>query len=719
MAPNRRSRQVLRCEVIAWTDNPAPKRVMETSLRFFRLIACGALLSVPAIGQDEENAYELDPLVVVADRSFAAAGQVSFLDSSWTQGSVVEFSPRSVDEVLRRTPIMGFLDRRDAHAANPTGQGPSLRNIAPNAPARTLVLRDGVPQNDPFGGWVRWTRYDPNSLEGIQVLSSAQAASWGHQSVGGVILMTTVDSWGELHRFGLSAGDRYSFRGAAHHTWSEDRVAAYVGGSAYRTEGHYFVHSDDRGPVDRPVRIDTRSVDAKLAWQADAKIKVEGATGFYSEDRITGSPLEYNRSDVWDASLRASGGRGNTSWGVLAYYQETEMAASYSSIDDARESERLVREQFIPAEGMGGSVTLAHQFAPAFSVMAGADYRQLKGETREDGGAGLNRRLNAGGEQVFVGAFAKAVTEFAPNSLLQAEARVDWWTNRDGRRLEYLNSTGEVLLEEAYPQREDLSPSFSFSYVYRSSPELRWNLGGAYSFRLANLNELYRPFRGGSGAYEPNPALDPERYLSVEASVAWIPRRNWQLTSGFYHYWITDTIANIFILDGPGTGLDGVVVPAGTALFQRQNVEAARAFGWLTRVRWSPQEPFELELTHLYSDSRYTSSPTQPDLEGKRFPNIPYHRVSAQATWTVRDWLSLSAGMDYEDKVLEDQDLETEIDAYTTVRVGALLRFSERVSMSLRVENLLDAEILTGVDRDGVRFIKQPRFVWASFQVDL
>ena len=46
----------------------------------------------------------------------------------------------------------------NSHIAQPTTQGVSLRGIGPSGQSRTLVLLDGVPFNDPFGGWVYWTR---------------------------------------------------------------------------------------------------------------------------------------------------------------------------------------------------------------------------------------------------------------------------------------------------------------------------------------------------------------------------------------------------------------------------------------------------------------------------------------------------------------------------------------------------------------------------------
>ena len=50
----------------------------------------------------------------------------------------------------------------------------SLRGIGPSGVSRTLVLIDGVPFNDPFGGWVYWTRVPLESVDRIEVVDGIQ-----------------------------------------------------------------------------------------------------------------------------------------------------------------------------------------------------------------------------------------------------------------------------------------------------------------------------------------------------------------------------------------------------------------------------------------------------------------------------------------------------------------------------------------------------------------
>ena len=60
--------------------------------------------------------------------------------------------------MLRQVPGFSLFRRTTSRAANPTTQGVSLRGLGASGASRALVLSDGFPLNDPFGGWVYWDR---------------------------------------------------------------------------------------------------------------------------------------------------------------------------------------------------------------------------------------------------------------------------------------------------------------------------------------------------------------------------------------------------------------------------------------------------------------------------------------------------------------------------------------------------------------------------------
>ncbi|UUY01428.1 Plug domain-containing protein [Sphingomonas sp. J315] len=63
-------------------------------------------------------------------------------------------------------------------SAHPTAQGISLRGIGGNASSRALLLLDGVPQADPFGGWVPFPATLPQRLARVRVTRGGERLSW-------------------------------------------------------------------------------------------------------------------------------------------------------------------------------------------------------------------------------------------------------------------------------------------------------------------------------------------------------------------------------------------------------------------------------------------------------------------------------------------------------------------------------------------------------------
>ena len=84
-----------------------------------------------------------------------------------------------LDQLLKEVPGVQLFRRSDAHSGHPTSQGVTLRALGGNASSRALLVLDGVPQSDPFGGWVNWPTYDPADLSGISIVRGGGSVANG------------------------------------------------------------------------------------------------------------------------------------------------------------------------------------------------------------------------------------------------------------------------------------------------------------------------------------------------------------------------------------------------------------------------------------------------------------------------------------------------------------------------------------------------------------
>ena len=123
-------------------------------------------------------------IVIRANRLSAYRGDAAF--------AVTDLAPdalrrASLDQALKRETQASLFRRQSSLTANPTIQGISLRASGPSGAGRALVTLDGVPQNDPFGGWVIWAAVPQDAIDGVHVLKGAGGGAYGAGARPGVI----------------------------------------------------------------------------------------------------------------------------------------------------------------------------------------------------------------------------------------------------------------------------------------------------------------------------------------------------------------------------------------------------------------------------------------------------------------------------------------------------------------------------------------------------
>lgn len=662
----------------------------------------------------------LPTTVVLAERGGEGSGSIV----AWDAADILRFSPRAIDELLATDPSFSLYRRQSSLFSNPTAAGVSLYRTGATAASRTLVLRDGIPQNDPFGGWVNWNRFHPELLGAARLVPSARASVWGNQSPGGIVQLTSREPEGQGARLRLTGGSRDTrgFSATANFGSPDGGLAAQVGAFAFQSDGFHNLAASQRGVVDRPRDLDLHGAEARFRWLGRDGLIVEPAISYYDERRGNGTVLSGNATEALDLSLRVTGEGADHTWQGLLYYQRRRFEALFSSVADGRGSETPALDQYdVPGEGIGGGITFSRPLGGAGELLVGADLRHLRGETNELAGfvdGAFLRRRRAGGEQTFGGLFARGSQQLAGGTSVEASARVDFWALREGERLERRPSSGEILRDLSYSDREGWEPSFALEVRHPVTDALALTASAGSSYRLPTINEFYRPFRVRNDITEANAALDPERFFSLAAGADWQPIGDLSLGLGLFHHWIRDAVANVPITDPDEAAAIAGFVPPGGTVAQRQNVEAARSWGMEARLRWEPTLCSAVTLNYLWSRSEFVDASAQPLLEGNRFPQSPTHRlvmgVEAMPTEDLNLFLQADYGSGQFDGALESRRLPS----WWTVRCGAGLDLSESLSVSLRAENLFDEEVATGLSSSGLRSIGQPRSFWVDVRYE-
>src|ERR1041385_935625 len=122
-------------------------------------------------------------ITVVEKLSAETPANISVIDA----GELQQTPGTNLDDRLREVPGFSLFRRSSSLVAHPTTQGISLRVIGSSGASRTLLLWDGIPANDPFGGWVYWTQFIPAEVETIEVTRGAATSIFGDKAMSGSI----------------------------------------------------------------------------------------------------------------------------------------------------------------------------------------------------------------------------------------------------------------------------------------------------------------------------------------------------------------------------------------------------------------------------------------------------------------------------------------------------------------------------------------------------
>src|SRR4051794_11789644 len=113
--------------------------------------------------------------------------------------------PAPLDDALRLVPGFSLFRRTTSRAANPTTQGAGMRGLSASGASRALVLSDGVPLNDPFGGWVYWSRVPVTAIDRVEVVRGGASDLYGADALAGVVQVLTRRPAGPDARADLEA----------------------------------------------------------------------------------------------------------------------------------------------------------------------------------------------------------------------------------------------------------------------------------------------------------------------------------------------------------------------------------------------------------------------------------------------------------------------------------------------------------------------------------
>jgi outer membrane receptor protein involved in Fe transport len=656
-----------------------------------------ALLACPARAQTVET-------VVVSAAPPDPVGTGAF--SSVRLGTEELAAAPQLDVALAQVPGLSLYRRNSSLSANPTTQGVSLRSIAPSAAGRALVTLDGVPQNDPFGGWVIWSSLPPEDIAAAVVVRGAGAGPYGAGALTGVVaLKENPGEW----RASLSGGELGQRRVAAAGGTDLGGVSLYASAARSASDGWIPVGATQRGAADDKLTFDGASAAVRVQAEPVAGTLVSARLTGYRETRHSGIAGTGSQTSGVIASLTAAHPvHGDLGWRLQAWLHTSDFAQTSASIASGRNTATPSNSQYAtPATGWGANAALRGEGIVDWEV--GADVRTARGNAHElasyQNGAFTIGRVSGGGT-VVGGIYAE--TAYRDGSwLVTAGLRADAWSSSHGRTTQTTFATGAANTQ-TWPSRSGVLPTARAGVRY-GDDALYVRTAAYKGFRAPSLNELYRPFRLGNNVTEANPALAPETLSGVEIGAGGTSGDfAWDITA-FYNR-LHAAVTNVTVGSGPGTFPGAGFVPAGGLLIQRRNVGNINAPGVEGNITYT-DGPVRLSAAFDLLDSRVHGGSAAPQLTGKRPAQAPRATMMAAAAVKLTPALTAFANVRYESNRFSDDANTLRLGSSAVAGARLEYAFGSGLAAYVAADNVFNARVATTSTADGILTLDAPRIV--------
>jgi len=550
----------------------------------------------------------------------------------------------SLDDQLLAVPGFSELRRTSGVVASATIQGVTLRGLGSSGASRTLVLWDGIPLNDPYGGWVTWERVSPENVGEVEILRGATTSVFGNLAMGGTISIYSRPQEKNLVDIGQEGGSQGQLLSHATYTWLGSRFGFGVDARGFLTNGYYVVPEVLRGPVDARAFDRFAAGTPRLDW-FDGKNRFTLKMDFLFQHRNLGNVVNQESNALGELAGHYSREMKHDNFSIAGYYQHQDWDAKYGSNNEARTVETLDDLQHVPSAGTGGAGYWQHA-QTRWSVTAGADVEYVTGFSHDTSPFTQVTKLS-GGDLTERGIFG------------QGQYRVGPFEFYGGIRYEWSGVQG----------RDIAAPNGGVSYSKGIA-----RIHGALNrgFRVPTLSELYRGYQQGNIVVLPNPLLIPETMWGGEIGLDLRGKNSRFSVTGF-----KNSLSNF--IEQPNINVTPKEITrkrenVGGGVNQGVEAEVEERFGHLLG-----------SISYLYADTMLTSGP----LAGLRVPWVPHHQGTAQLTYLLKGTM-VSTQLRAYSYEFDDQNNQYLLPGYATLQFAVSQHLWRDLAGTFDMENALD-----------------------------
>ena len=638
-------------------------------------------------------------IVVTGARTPTLLSDVPTGDIQLTRDDLQATPALTLDDQLRQVPGFSLFRRSSSRVANPTTQGVSLRGLGANGASRALVLEDGIPINDPFGGWVYWDRVPSESVASVEISQEGGSSLYGSDALGGVVQFITRPP----EPAGISLETSYGNQDTPDLSlWAGGQKGPWestFAGEVFNTDGYILVPQADRGSVDTKAGSDHGTADLMIGRKFGSQDEIFARGWLLDESRNNGTPLQRNETKLGQGALGANLTLGDFGAVTLRFYGDFQTYhQSFSAVATNRDSESLTDLQTVPSQGVGGSAVWSRKVGKRQTLVAGYDEHDEIGVSHEIFfSSGVNSfDKSSGGRQRTLGIFGEDLIQITPRWLLTVSARYDHWRNFDASAL--CNSINSPCTSPNTFFADRTNDAFSprMTVRYQINPNISWTASVYRAFRAPTLNELYRSFRQGNVITEANANLRAEHLTGGDTGLNIFGfNRRIQLQGTFFFNEIIDPVANVTCQPPPNNEPLCPAPIANTIIRVRENLGRTRAPGVDVNTIAHITRDFQLSFGYQYVDSKVISFPEETSLVGLWVAQVPHNVFTFEGRYSNPRIILLSVNGRMVGKQFDDDQNQFPLGSFFVMDVMAARGIGKGVEFFVAAENLFNAHYAT------------------------
>lgn len=316
----------------------------------------------------EESVNKLDEVVVTATRTERSLETLPESVSVVTREEIEKSAAFRADDLLREMPGV-YVRSYQGILSSSTTNDIGIRGLT--GEDRVLVLKDGIPINDPYGGAVEWNEAGIEDIERIEVVRGPGSALYGSNAMGGVVNIVTRKPGGDFSASAKAGyGGMNTRLASARSSAGVGRFGYYVSGSYLESDGYCDIPKEKKMPYHANKEVERYNYQGKLSFDIDDTSYSTFTFSHYEQEdtgryKIPGYEVT-NDNDRYGVDYRKEG----DGWNVFANIYRKDDDSAYTSpyYDSAAKTYNAI--SFVSALTVGMPVTRHPPYRPGRAVFS-------------------------------------------------------------------------------------------------------------------------------------------------------------------------------------------------------------------------------------------------------------------------------------------------------------------------------------------------------------